>query len=210
MPIYSLGPRAQRVYAALRDRIVRNELAAGSKLPSHTELAAEYGVAPLTLRQVLARLEDEGLVSREQGRGTFIRHHAPPAVLILEDDAAMRALLEEHVVAAGYRALPATQPAEALACLTADTSIGLVFSDVRLPNTASGIAFIRSVRRRWPALPLVAITGYPDDLTGLHGTPDCPILILSKPFWAHQIAETLRLTLRAQPHMPIGRPVPGE
>jgi CheY-like chemotaxis protein len=197
MPIYNLGPRAQRVYMALRDRIIRGELPVGKKLLPHGELAAEYGIAPLTMRQVLARLEQEGLVSREQGRGTFVRAQVLPAVLIVEDDSAMRGLLEEHVTRAGYRPVPVATAAEGLACLEQDSSIALVFSDVRMPDKETGLDFIRRVRRRWSALPLVAITGYPDDLTGLHGTPECPVLILVKPFWAHQIEETLRLTLRS-------------
>lgn len=196
MPNVSFGPRSQRVYAALRERIVRGELVAGAKLPPHIELASAYGVAPLTMRQVLAQLEAEGLVSREQGRGTFVRSQAPPAVLIVEDDAAMRALLEEYVTRAGYRAIPAPTVAEGLTRLTAEPSIALVFSDVRMPDKAAGLDFIRTVRRRQPTLPLVALTAYPDDLAGLHGTPECPVLFLPKPFWAHQIEETLRLALR--------------
>ena len=197
MPNVSFGPRAQRVYVALRDRIARGELAAGAKLPAHVELAAEYGIAPLTMRQVLVRLEAEGLVSREQGRGTFVRSQAPPSVLIVEDDPAMRALLEEYVTRAGYRPVPAATAAEGLARLAEEPSIALVFSNVRLPDKESGRDFIRAGRRRWPTLPLVAVTGYPDDLDGLHGTTECPVLILPRPFWAHQIEETLRLALRS-------------
>jgi CheY-like chemotaxis protein len=192
----SFGPRAQRVYVALRDRIARGELAAGAKLPPHIELAAEYGVAPLTMRQVLARLEADGRISREQGRGTFVRTHTPPAVLIVDDDPAPRALLEESVTRAGHRSITAPSAAEGLARLAVDPTIALVFSNVRLPDKESGREFIRAVRRRWPALPLVAVTGHPEDLDGLYGTPECPVLILPKPFWAHQIDETLRLALR--------------
>lgn len=190
------GPRTQRVYDALRDRITRGELLAGAKLPPHLELAADYGVAPLTMRQVLARLEAEGIVVREQGRGTFVRHQETPAVLIAEDDAAVRLLLEEYVRSAGYRPVFEPGPSELLTRLAQDPAIALIFSDVRMPDKETGLAFIRSVRRRWPELPLVALTGYPDDLVGLHGTPECPVLILSKPFWPHQIEETLRLALR--------------
>lgn len=197
MPLKSFGPRTQRVYTALHDRIVRGDLPAGTKLPPHIELAADYGVAPLTMRQVLARLEDEGLVSREHGRGTFVRPAVSPSVLIAEDDDAMRLLLEEYVKRAGYRPISVDAPAELLTRLAYDPSIALIFSDVRMPDKETGIAFIRTVRRRWPELPLVALTGYPDDLDGLHGTPECPVLILTKPFWAHQIEETLRLALRA-------------
>jgi DNA-binding NtrC family response regulator len=170
-------------------------LAVGAKLPPHIELAAEYGVAPLTMRQVLAGLEEDGLVSREQGRGTFVREQVVPAVLITEDDPAMRALLAEYVTRAGYRPIPMAAPPEALACLAQDRSIALVFSDIRMPDKATGLDFIRAVRRRWPRLPLVALTGYPDDLSALHGTPEWPVLIVPKPFWAHQIEETLRLAL---------------
>ena len=78
--IYGLGPRAQRVYDVLRGRITSGELTSGSQLPSYVALAEQFGVAPLTMRQVLARLEEEGLVSREQGRGTYVRTPARPAV----------------------------------------------------------------------------------------------------------------------------------
>ena len=54
--IYGFGPRARRVYTVLRDRIARGDWVPGEKLPSHRELAAELGVAPLTVRQVLALL----------------------------------------------------------------------------------------------------------------------------------------------------------
>ena len=182
MPIDSFGPRTQRVYTALRDRLARGELAEGTKLPRHSELATEYGVAPLTLRQVLARLEAEGFVSREQGRGTFVRAQVPPAVLIVDDDVPLCALLAEQVTRAGYRPIPVAAPAEGLQWLVEDGSIGLVFSAIRLPETEHGIDFIRAVRRRWPTLPLVALTGYSDDLAGLHGTPEWPVLILSKAF----------------------------
>jgi DNA-binding GntR family transcriptional regulator len=58
--IHDMGPRALRVHAALRDRITRGAWTPGTRLPSHRELAVEFGVAAMTLRQVLARLEDEG------------------------------------------------------------------------------------------------------------------------------------------------------
>ena len=79
--IYGLGPRARRVFTALRDRITRGDWAPGAKLPSHRDLAVEYGVAPLTMRQVLAQLEEVGLVSRRSGRGTFVREAGGPANL---------------------------------------------------------------------------------------------------------------------------------
>src|ERR687894_1356573 len=109
-----LGPRATRVYESLRRSIAGGELSPGTKLPAHTELAQQYGVAPLTMRMVLARLEERGLVSREQGRGTFVRARTSAAVVLVEDNAQMRALLNTHITNQGYRAIEATDPQEAL------------------------------------------------------------------------------------------------
>jgi len=50
--IYTLGPRARRVYTILRDNLLSGEFAPGAKLPSHTQLAAQFGVATLTVRRV--------------------------------------------------------------------------------------------------------------------------------------------------------------
>jgi DNA-binding GntR family transcriptional regulator len=83
--ISTLGPRARRVYTMLRDGLLSGEFAPGTQLPSHTLLAAQFGVATLTVRHVLAHLEQEGLISREHGRGTFARARATPTVLIVED-----------------------------------------------------------------------------------------------------------------------------
>lgn len=171
------------------------EFTPGMKLPSHLELATQFGVAPLTMRQVLGRLEEDGLVSREQGRGTFIREHTTSAVLIVEDQEEMRALLRIHVERSGYRAITASGPLEAMSSLETDSSITLIFSDVRMPDKQDGIEFIRAVRRRWPQLPLAVLTGFSDDLTELHGTPEWPILVLAKPVWAHQIQEAIRMAL---------------
>ena len=193
--VYAFGSRSQRIYDVLRERISGGEYAPGVKLPSHREMAIMFGVAPMTIRHVLARLEQEGFVSRQQGRGTFVNARTTPAVLIVEDDLSMRGMLRAHVAQAGHRTIEASGPAEARAGLERDPGIALVLSDVRVPTRAAGLDFIRLVRHRWPRVPLVAVTGYPDDLAELHGTPECPVLILTRPVWARQVEEVLRLVL---------------
>lgn len=191
--IYDLGPRALRVYEALRERIQSGEILAGMQLPSHLALASEFNVAPVTVRQVLARLEAEGLVSREQGRGTFVLTRRTPAVLVVDDEAPVRAVLNEYVARAGYRPISVDNPADGLKELAANQGIALVLSDVRMPDAAAGVGFIRGVRRRWPELPIAAVTAFPDDLSDLHGTADCPVLIIAKPFRLAQVMEVFRL-----------------
>jgi GntR family transcriptional regulator len=59
-------------------------------LPPQRELSSRYGVTLVTLRQALQRLEDEGLVSQEPGRGTFV---ASPRLMYRLDS--LRGLAED-------------------------------------------------------------------------------------------------------------------
>src|SRR3954464_14848618 len=56
----------------LRELVRDGTLGPGDPLPSVRELALEAGVNVNTVRSVYGRLENEGLVSSEQGRGTFV------------------------------------------------------------------------------------------------------------------------------------------
>ena len=59
--------------AALRHRIVAGEWPSGTPLPAETSLAAEHGVALGTLRRALDLLDEQGLIERHHGKGTFVR-----------------------------------------------------------------------------------------------------------------------------------------
>jgi GntR family transcriptional regulator len=61
---------------ALRARILAGELRRGHRLPGVRELAVTTGVNANTVRAVYARLEAEGLVTAEHGRGTFVSRDA--------------------------------------------------------------------------------------------------------------------------------------
>jgi GntR family transcriptional regulator len=77
---------AERIRGALRD----GELAAGDRLPSVRELAQAAGVNVNTARAVYARLESEGIVRSEQGRGTFVCGSS-------QSEAAIRRELREQI-----------------------------------------------------------------------------------------------------------------
>src|SRR5256885_12119936 len=65
-------PRSVQVREELTQRIDSGVLAAGSRLPSEPALATELGVSRATLREALRALENEGLVRRMWGAGTFV------------------------------------------------------------------------------------------------------------------------------------------
>ncbi|MGB9623228.1 MAG: GntR family transcriptional regulator [Phycisphaerae bacterium] len=64
----------KRVEHQLRTWISEGYYRPGDRLPSIRELSAKLSVNYLTVRQALARLSAEGLVSTSQGRGTFVEH----------------------------------------------------------------------------------------------------------------------------------------
>lgn len=67
-----LALRYVQVADLIRQRIVRGVWQEGHKLPPLEKLVEEFGVARVTVRQAIRLLADEGLISPQQGRGTFV------------------------------------------------------------------------------------------------------------------------------------------
>lgn len=65
-------PLYDQVASELRQRIRDGYWATGGQLPNMDDLAQEFGVARVTVRQALNLLEEEGLIWRRQGKGTFV------------------------------------------------------------------------------------------------------------------------------------------
>src|ERR1700674_2691778 len=57
---------------ALAERIAAKVWKPGPAIPNEGDLAREFGVSPGTMRKTLDLLERERLVTRRQGRGTFV------------------------------------------------------------------------------------------------------------------------------------------
>lgn len=68
----SSQPLHIQIAAIFRDRILSGLWQKGESIPPEKLLCAEFEVARGTIRQALQTLEDEGLLRREQGRGTFV------------------------------------------------------------------------------------------------------------------------------------------
>lgn len=70
---HSASPLYAQVADALRERIVKGIWPIGAQIPTLPELAREFGVGLITVRQAVQLLKNEKLVAPEQGRGTFVR-----------------------------------------------------------------------------------------------------------------------------------------
>ena len=74
-------PLYARVRERLIERIRSGEWKPGQLIANEFEIAAEFGVSQGTARKAIGDLASEGLVVRQQGRGTFVVEHTPAHVL---------------------------------------------------------------------------------------------------------------------------------
>jgi len=79
----------------LRARILSEALRPGDQLPSFAEMRVQFGASPLTVDRVYSTLEKDGLVVREQGRGTFV---AVPPREVAQDRGRLIGLLVPYCI----------------------------------------------------------------------------------------------------------------
>jgi GntR family transcriptional regulator, arabinose operon transcriptional repressor len=67
----------QKVKETLAGEIERGKYTLGERLPSEKQLAEQFSVSIITVRQAVEALSREGFVEKIQGSGTYIRHLRP-------------------------------------------------------------------------------------------------------------------------------------
>lgn len=76
------------VKASLKQRIAQGGWQPGTRLPSERELVQEFGCARMTVHRALRELEEEGLIERRQGSGSFVAELHPISNLLRVRDIA--------------------------------------------------------------------------------------------------------------------------
>jgi DNA-binding GntR family transcriptional regulator len=78
----SYEPVYRQLARILRDRIQSGELSPGQLLPSEATLAGTFGVGRDAVRDALASLRSEGLVTTTRGQGTYVREPATDLAVV--------------------------------------------------------------------------------------------------------------------------------
>jgi CheY-like chemotaxis protein len=78
-------------------------------------------------------------------------------ILVVDDEPAIRAIVRRILEPAGYEVLEAEDGGDAIRVLNRE-AVHLVITDIFMPGE-DGITTIRRVRRRWPELPIIAMSG---------------------------------------------------
>jgi CheY-like chemotaxis protein len=82
-----------------------------------------------------------------------------PVVLVVEDDWLLRLLAVEIVEDAGLVAVEAANADEAIVILERRVDIALILTDVDMPGTMDGLKLAHAVRRRWPPIKIIIVSG---------------------------------------------------
>ena len=61
-----------QIHNQLRENIENDKWRVGQKIPAERELASQFNVSRMTLRQAIQALVDEGILERRVGSGTFV------------------------------------------------------------------------------------------------------------------------------------------
>jgi len=115
--------------------------------------------------------------------------HPAPLVYIVDDDASVRAALEDLMASIGLDTRTFASVAEFLAEPLPDAP-GCLVLDVRMPGQ-SGMEFHRQMRELGIALPVIFITGHGDIAMGVAAMKQGAIEFLSKPFRDQELLDAI-------------------
>jgi two-component system response regulator FlrC len=118
------------------------------------------------------------------------------AVLVVEDDAALREALLDTLRAAGLSALAAADAQGALQLLSSE-DIGLVISDVHMPG-ANGYELLSSIKRMRPYLPVVLMTAFGTVTQAVAAMREGATDYIVKPFDAQALIDMAQRQLAAR------------
>ncbi len=136
----------------------------------------------------------------EEGKGAVFTFRLPvamsskPSVLVVEDDSALRAYLQELLEQAGYTAITAHNGIQAIAALDHEIPDVIVL-DLGM-DEMDGAATMKEIRNRWDDIPIIIFTGYPDGYLMSRALEYSPFTMLVKPCESSRFLETVRNVAR--------------
>ncbi len=119
------------------------------------------------------------------------------SILVIDDEPAVRETLAEMLEVMGHRVFLADSGHNALQTL-AGNNCDLVFTDLAMPEM-DGWETSREIRKRWPNMNVVLVTGYGTGTKPPSGEDHLVNGIIGKPFDFSQISETIAGIVAGQP-----------
>ena len=139
------------VKAALRERIAQGGWEPGVRLPSERELVQTFGCARMTVHRALRELEEEGLIERRQGSGSYVAELHPISNLLQVRDIHEEIRERGHVHTTRVCSV-AREKADARTAAAMRLPRGSVVIHVQLVHLESGVPIQLEDRHVNPAL----------------------------------------------------------
>ena len=109
-------------------------------------------------------------------------------VLVVEDNSEIRAAAASQLSELGFEVRVAEDASQALRVLE-ETAVDALVSDLVMPGEMDGYALAKQVRRRWPDMPIVLMSGYSESAGA---AVEAGFEVLAKPFPFTELAGALR------------------
>jgi CheY-like chemotaxis protein len=157
----------------------------------HVKIYSEPGEGT-TVRIYLPRLHADDAVTELEPVAKIARGHDNETVLVVEDEAEVRAYTGGILRELGYTVLEAPNGKIALDMLERHPEIELLFTDVGLPGGMNGGQLADAARQQRRALKVLFTTGYARNATVHDGRLDPSVQLITKPFTYAALAGKVR------------------
>ncbi|WP_189172334.1 PAS domain S-box protein [Pilimelia anulata] len=124
---------------------------------------------------------------------------AGETILVVEDEAALAAVLTRMLENSNYQVIPASNGTEALDIVRSAHTIDLLVTDVVMPGM-QGPELATACRRIRPTMPVIYMSGYAKSLLTEQGTLPPGVQLISKPFTQPDFLNTVKAALHT--HQP--------
>jgi len=162
----------------------------------HISVYSEPGLGS-TFKVYLPPSEDD--VAAPVVAATVTAAGGSETILLLEDEPALREVIQEVLETAGYTVVTGPTPKEALrSALDTRAAVDLVLTDVVMPNLSGREAAAR-VRDVHPGVPVLYMSGYTAEAIGHHGVLETTEHFLQKPFTTEVLLDKVRQVLQTLP-----------
>jgi signal transduction histidine kinase len=156
-------------------------------------------------------------MSSEVGKGTTVRMHFPRSIdakiapdevtekspicgtnetiLVVEDDAGVRATSVDLLHELGYNVLQAVNGDAAMAILLGGAGVDLIFTDVVMPGLVQSVEIAAWARSRTPPIPVLFTSGHTRDIISKNDVLAPAVMLLQKPYQPETLAMMVRKAL---------------
>jgi len=163
----------------------------------HLKIYSEVGHGT-TVRLYLPRQLGEAVSAPEASVVPAQDVRSGETILVVEDDADVRAFVVAQLRELGYRVIESVDGPQAKQILASDTPIDLLFTDVVMPGGLTGRQIADAAKKQRPQLKMLFTSGYTENSIVHQGKLDPGVHFLSKPYKRRELAAAVRTALDDQ------------